>query len=297
MLRIAPDSVVALLRSQGPSISVPGVTSCFLSMEEALDFKPNAVILAGPASLHRAQAIAFAGCVDRMLIEKPLAATSEDSRLIRNALISSRCRAIVGYNLRYWSLLARFREIIQEKSQGRLLRLECHVGQHLSSWRSGTDPSLSVSCQKKLGGGVFRELSHEIDYCHWICGTPIRVSGRSSRHLAYGDVEDCADLWMDFSDGSHAVIHMDMIDHSKRRGLRAICELGTVELDFMAPFLRVAGKELDLHDVPLLTSTYEKELLDLLGNGDGSPAATPDDGVAVLEVIESAEAFNKQHES
>ena len=129
------------------------------------------------------------------------------------------------------------------------MRFEAHVGQHLATWRVGVNPKESVSCHRALGGGVLRELSHEIDYSLWICGAPEKVRARSSRYLKYGDAEDSADIWMDLPGGVHAAIHMDMNDRMPRRNIRAICENGTIELDFLNSSLLVnvqlrSGKKL-----------------------------------------------------
>ena len=287
--QILPEAEVALLRTMGPTISGPGISACFHSMEEALKFHPEAAIIAGPASQHEEQGTALMESVGKLLIEKPLAASREGAIHIRDAAAKKKTRVIVGYNLRYFQPLRLFRDLIIQEKYGRLHRLECHVGQHLSAWRLAQDPSLSVSSRKELGGGVFRELSHEIDYCLWICGAPSRVRGRASRHLDYGNVEDCADVWLEFINGSHASIHLDMIDPVKRRNARALCERATLEFDFLSASIRVNGELLDLGTVAPLQRTYVEELEDLFGSGEASPAASCEEGVAVLDVIEKAE--------
>jgi len=289
VLQLVPDAEVALLRCHGPKVTIPGAAACFSSMEEALEFRPQAAVIAGPATLHREHAIALAGCAEMLLIEKPLASTTAAGREIRAAVLSGNARAIVGYNLRYFPLLAMFRNLLLEQRYGRLCRLECHVGQHLSTWRPGNDAGQSVSGRRDLGGGVLRELSHEIDYCLWICGAPSSVTGRVSKHLPFGDGEDCVDLWLEFPDGAHAAIHLDMIDHCKRRTARAICEQATLELDFLSPSLSVNGKLLETRETSPLAGTYIDELRDVLGAGANSPAASCEDGLAVLDVIEQAE--------
>lgn len=287
VLCCVPEAEIAVLRTQGPAISLPGVGACFQSLEEAKSFRPKTVIIASPASLHLLHAQTFAGIAEQMLIEKPLASTVEQARELQHA-VGTRCRVIVGYNLRYWLPLQRFRQLVLEKRHGTLIRLEAHVGQHLSTWRAGADPSSNVSCHRELGGGVFRELSHEIDYCLWICGVPDGVRARKSRHFSYGDVEDNVDLWLDFPGGAHAAIHMDMIDRTPRRVLRAICEEATFELNFLTRKISVNG-ETEAWDNEPTSDTYRLELEDLLHGRTEALGATCQDAISVLKVIEAAE--------
>lgn len=288
--RLLPESEIGVMRFNGSKDELPDGFEFCANIKEAIDFNPKVAILAGPATTHLEQVIALSDKLDSMLIEKPIATSVEEGKKIIQSLSLSRCRAIVGYNLRYTPALRCFKKLIEKKEYGRLFRLESHVGQHLSDWRQGIDPIKTVSSQKSLGGGAFRELSHEIDYCLWICGKPIRVRGRQAKYLPYGDVEDCVDLWLDFRDGSHASIHMDMIDHSKRRVLRAVCEHSTLEFDFMTQELQVNGVLLNSpENGSPLSETYDHEIMDLMGYFHESPAASCQDALAVLEVIEEAE--------
>lgn len=289
VLHLLPEAEIALLRTVGPSVSNPGIAACFHSMEEALEFHPDAAIIASPSTQHEDQALALMQRVGKLLVEKPLAASLEAAIHIRDLALEKKTRLILGYNLRYFKPLRIFRDLLIQEKYGKMHRLECHVGQHLSSWRLGEDPTLSVSSRKELGGGVFRELSHEIDYCLWICGSPSKVQGRASRHLDYGNVEDCADVWLEFACGSHASIHLDMIDRVTRRNARAVCEQATMEFDFLSSLIRVNGEVLDLGTVTPIQETYLDELKDLFGSGEMSPAASSADGVAVLDVVERAE--------
>lgn len=287
--RVFPEAEVTILKKTDSGEMPPEGVKLFRLPEEARSYSPEVVIVASPAMRHREDVELFAGVAERILLEKPLAASVTDATSIGDTVRASALRAIVGYNLRYFRPLALFREMLLGEEYGPLRRLECHVGQHLSQWRGGKDPSASVSSRKDLGGGAFRELSHEIDYALWICGSPSGVRARASRHLDYGDAEDCVDLWLDFDGDRHSCIHLDMIDRSVRRTARAVCERGTLELDFLSSTLRVNGDLLDIGSSDTVSETYERELRDLCGDGQNSPAATCEDGIAVLRVIETAE--------
>ena len=76
----------------------------------------------------------------------------------------------VGYNLRCFPSLSRFRDLIHEDLFGKPLSVRCEIGQYLPDWRPTSDYRAGVSARSDLGGGALMELSHEIDYLSWIFG-------------------------------------------------------------------------------------------------------------------------------
>jgi predicted dehydrogenase len=286
---LAQEARIALLRHR--YTSSPEGTPVFRTLEDAAAFEAELVILASPASHHATQAVSLLPTCKAMLIEKPLADSVESGRFILDAVGASDAKTLVGYNLRFLSLLQQLRSLIHTKEHGNLLRFEAHVGQHLSLWRPGTVPEESVSAKPELGGGVFRELSHEIDYALWICGSPQRVRGRANACLLSSECEDSVDIWIDFASGVQAALHMDMVDRLPRRVIRVICEHATLELDCIRQRLLVnENPVLMLHQSS--EETYLKEI-ESVWNATFSEDAQPEgatcrEAMNVLEVIEQA---------
>lgn len=99
------------------------------------------------------------GCSCAVLVEKPLYATY--------------CEAIydfeiyVGYNLRFHPITQYLKNSIEKEN---IISIQGYVGQYLPSWRPNTDYSASYSASKANGGGVLRDLSHELDLYHYLFG-------------------------------------------------------------------------------------------------------------------------------
>lgn len=71
-------------------------------------------------------------------------------------------KIIVAYNLR-------FHPVIDFLKQYEYIYLNASVGQDLQQWRE--EPyTKNYSAKKKYGGGVLRDLSHEIDYIQYLTG-------------------------------------------------------------------------------------------------------------------------------
>ncbi|MBY0415671.1 MAG: hypothetical protein K2Q18_15970 [Bdellovibrionales bacterium] len=79
----------------------------------------------------------------------------------------------VLYNLRMSPLL----EILKAKLQSqKIVSANVYCGQYLPSWRPTRDYRETYSAKKEAGGGVIRDLSHELDYTTWLVGDFKQVS-------------------------------------------------------------------------------------------------------------------------
>jgi predicted dehydrogenase len=108
--------------------------------------------------------IGFHGTV---LVEKPLLHEIYD-------LPKNKFKNIwVGYNLRFHPLIQKLRRVIEKEPA-----ISVHVvaGQYLPHWRPTQDHRSSYSARRQEGGGVLRDLSHELDYVTWLFGPWKRIT-------------------------------------------------------------------------------------------------------------------------
>jgi CMP-N,N'-diacetyllegionaminic acid synthase len=73
----------------------------------------------------------------------------------------------------------------------KILNINIFCGSNLPDWKK-TDYSKSYSASKKLGGGVLLDLSHEIDYLHWIFGD-LNILYSYNKKISNLDI-DCDDF-------------------------------------------------------------------------------------------------------
>ena len=129
---------------------------------------PDYVVVANETSAHLAtvEALAAAGFAGRLLIEKPLGEGP--------AVPPGRFAQVgVAYNLRFHPLLGALRERL---AGDRICAIEVYCGQHLPDWRPDADYRTGYSADPDRGGGVLRDLSHELDYLLWLGGRWRRVA-------------------------------------------------------------------------------------------------------------------------
>lgn len=297
--KLSPNALIGILtKSQNEKFFI-GSNFIYLSdVNEALEFNPKLICIANPSSFHIETANKFLKKGVHIFIEKPL---SHSINGVREFIVRCNAEGVkvsVGYNLRFFDALINFKKLIKGGCCGKLLSFRVEVGQNIKTWRPNMDYRSSVSVSKKLGGGVLLELSHELDYIHWIFGKVHAVSAWVGRqdNLAV-DVEDSVHAIMSFdADASgHQLVgtlSMDFLRHDKTRGCEVVGSSGTLR------FCGISGK-VDFFGVGMnqwktlfnsergIEGTYELQLINILNDlqDNNLIGASVEDGLNVLELI------------
>lgn len=300
--RSAPGIAVAALRHRDADVPADvRLDRCTTSLDEALAWRPDAAIVASPAPHHLAVASALVDAGVHLLVEKPFADRADG---VAPLLDRARARGVViatGYNLRFVPSLRRFRALLAQGIVGRVHSVRAEAGQHLASWRPGTDWRVGVSARAALGGGVLRELSHELDYLRWCFGEVASVSATLAR-VAFPeiDVEDTAHLVLRFRDGAPAPVaqvSLDFTRHDATRRCIAIGTEGSLEWDGIAGTVRHRAPGTPqwtlCHDAPVPRDhgyTLQWAHFVRCIRTAQTPRVSGDDGLAVLHIIDATRA-------
>ncbi|HRK01887.1 MAG TPA: Gfo/Idh/MocA family oxidoreductase [Oligoflexia bacterium] len=226
------------------------------------------------------------GYTGALLIEKPVF----DKR--PEAPISSPFSLCgVGYNLRFLPVLQRLKELLGNDT---IVTVNVYVGQYLPSWRpkraNGTD---SYSAKKKLGGGVLRDLSHEIDYIQWIFGewTNLTALGGKISDVTI-DSDDAYSILLKTKRCSNVVVHMNYLNRSAKRFMIVNSNKGTWIADLITGQLEIQRftqdeQIIEKHGVnsDFTYSLMHKHLL----AGETSICCTLNEAMQTLAAIEACE--------
>ncbi len=231
---LLPDAQIAVWRQHSAAGSVPeGANHMLASMEEALAFAPDAVIVSSPASEHVANALPFVERNIPLFVEKPLAARADTLRNFAQQCNASRGFVMVGYVLRFLPALHAIKKLITEGALGEVYTARIEVGQHLPDWRPDSDYREGVSAQAKLGGGALLELSHEIDYATWLFGWPSALQcSRSRLSKLEIDVEDSAHMLMEYP-GKRVAVQLDFLQRVANMAVQIVGANATLEADLI----------------------------------------------------------------
>ena len=299
--RLFPEAKIQILRKdETRSKNSLGITE-ISSLDEAMRFLPEIVVICNPASEHINTALKFVDSGANIFIEKPISHSSKEIVKLISALKATNGVLIVGYNLRYLKSLQEFRGHLREGLIGKPLSVRCEVGQYLPSWRPKKDYRDSVSAKRELGGGVLLELSHEIDYLRWIFGEVDWVRATLLRQSELEiDVEDTVHLTLGFEnktpDGQLiASLNMDFIRHDTTRTCTVIGDRGSLRWDGIlgeVSFFQAEKKSWEtlFNNDNGIEETYILEWQELIRaiEQNTSPAVTGEDGLRVVEIIEAA---------
>lgn len=202
-------------------------TRKFLSLEEALLWNPDGVVVATPHIHHLSVARQAIDAGADVLIEKPI---SHNLNGVADLLAfgKSKNRNIyVVCNMRFHPAIRILRENIS--ALGDVRYVYAYFGEWLETMRPNIDYRTVYSAHKDMGGGLILDCIHEIDYLGWFFGSVSSLSCSTDKLSALEiDVEDYASLHLKYDCGVHAEIHMDYLQRLKRRGCEIIGERGSL---------------------------------------------------------------------
>lgn len=246
--QLYPNAKVIAVSSSGklPQQLISDADKVCLDIEDAIAAKPDMAIVASPATMHSKHATTLIKAGIPILIEKPLTASVTDAQNIIETAKQHNVAVSVGYCLRYMPVIQALKDIIHTGSMGKIYNVYCETGQYLPDWRPTKNYRYSVSASKSLGGGALLELSHEVDYLHYIFGDlkPVAAILRSSEELEL-EVEDLADVLALTSDNSVVNIHLDFLQKTPRRIIRIITENGSIDCDLIDNSLKITKRDKD----------------------------------------------------
>lgn len=125
------------------------------------------VFICTPDFLHARQAIPALEAGKHVFLEKPMAITIEDCDRILAAAEKSSGRLFVGHNMRYFSVMRKMYDLIQEGRIGQVEAIWCRhfVGNggdyYFKNYNSEREYTTSLLLQKG---------AHDIDIIHWLAG-------------------------------------------------------------------------------------------------------------------------------
>ena len=260
------------------------------TMEAALAHEhADYVVLADRTSEHwdTLNRLANCGFSGRVLVEKPL--FDQPLPLPRHTFE----QVAVAYNLRFHPLARRLRDFLL--NQPRLVSAHAYVGQYLPQWRPGSDYRLGYSARRAEGGGVLRDLSHELDLCHWLLGPWKRLTAQGGHFSALEiDSDDSFSLLMSTERCPSVTVQMNYLDRMVKRELLVNTTDHTVRIDFVAGVFEVDGNTEMLAPVDR-DYTYRAEHAVMLA-GETGIACSLEQGLETVVTIAATERAAREQQ-
>ncbi|OGT37991.1 MAG: hypothetical protein A3F11_03205 [Gammaproteobacteria bacterium RIFCSPHIGHO2_12_FULL_37_14] len=256
----------------------------YATIEAALAQEPiDYVIISNPTYLHHASLVELIQCgySGIVFIEKPLYAKLE---LLPDHRIQ---KILIGYNLRFCDQLLDIKKSLQDEE---LISFSTQVGQYLPDWRN-TDYRQCYSAKNKHGGGVLRDLSHELDYSLWICGRGLEVTAIGGQYSELEiDADDVYSVMMRCEKCPVVSLQLNYLNRIPRREILIQTKKHTVGLDLIKGISIVDGA-IKSHAPDSLVKTYVAQHQAVI-TSDFSNFCHYEQGLAIMKLIEAIEHAN-----
>ncbi len=264
--------------SRHPVESAP----CFSTLKQAIScWLPEYVVVANNTNEHHQtlQNLIDYGFQGHLLIEKPL---FEKTFELGPQKFS---HAAVAYNLRCHPLIMKLKEILNP--QVKIATAFIYVGSFLPDWRPGTDYRKSYSAIREKGGGVLRDLSHELDYAGLLFGPWRRLTAMGGR-LGTLDIssDDAYSILMETERSPLVTLHMNYLDQIPRREIRITTDQESIHIDLIQNTL-VINDTYTAYQVAR-DDTYRSQHM-LMLKGDTRTLCSMEEAMETLITIEAAE--------
>jgi predicted dehydrogenase len=264
-------------------------TPAYTSIQEMFkEYDPQYVVIANETAAHLETLIDIqnAGYKGKILIEKPLFRTFADLQHLKNSDTSN---MYVAYNLRYHPVIAKLKQMLQSET---IIQAHVYTGQYLPTWRPNVDYSTSYSASKVQGGGVIRDLSHELDYLLWLFGDwqSLVASGGKVSDLII-DSDDHFTSIFRMANQAHVVLHINYLERTPRRQITVNTLNGTITADLISGSIQSQQEQFSFQTAR--DDTYRAQHLDCM-----SPAPLHMCSfVAGCHVMQLIEAMEKSSDS
>jgi predicted dehydrogenase len=217
----------------------------FQDFADIAAIKPVAAFVTSPTSLHLEQTLA---CIEKgihTLVEKPLSHTAEGLTQLKESVTKKGVYVHVGYMMRFHPLVQKLKQVISEKTYGKLLSFTTHWGEYLPDWHPWEDYRTSYAARKELGGGAALTLSHDLDLANWLSDAPVRNYYGLKNYASALEVntEAGADFLIEYQNGITGHVHLNYFEQPAQRYLKYVFENGSADFDYYANRLTFRTKD------------------------------------------------------
>ena len=277
------QQILKQLNSEVFSISANSPSADFKFLDEALQKQTfDYVVIASQTSQHFSDITCllenkFSG---RVLIEKPL--FDKNQKLGQSSFQFS----AVGYNLRFHPAFIWLKSNLEKL--GTITSANLYVGQYLPTWRPAIAYQNSSSAKLSSGGGVLRDLSHELDMVQNLFGDWRRLVAMGGKFSDLEiETEDTCSVMMENDCCIATTVSLNYLDQIKQRSITINGDSGTISVDFISGIGKLNNTEKTFTTSP--DATYLAQHRAVM-NSDATDTCSLSDGLKVVQMIDAMES-------
>ena len=245
------------------------------------------IVIASKTSQHSSdlKELSSAGFAGKVLVEKPLFASTEKIQTNEFNL------AGVGYNLRFHPAIRWLRTTLPQL--GAISSANFYVGQYLPTWRESRDYRTSSSASIDSGGGVLRDLSHELDLAQIFFGNwhQLTAVGGKFSNLEI-ESQDTFSILLQTEKSPVVSIQLNYLDRLSQRTVIINGDNGTISLDLISGVARFnyVTETFRVESDQTYTAQHNAMIA-----GESNELCSFEQALAVLQTIEAIEIASAKH--
>jgi len=273
----------------------------YIDYQDALENKVDAVFICTPPSSHLSIAFDALKKGYHIFIEKPLSHNLEGVDDFVKDARKKKIKVMLGYMMRFHPGVLKMRELIDKGAIGKIYSVSIYGGQYLPDWHPQSDYKEEYSAQRKLGGGIILDGTHELDYAIWLFGEPQEVfcfyDKVSNLEI---DTEDIFSMLIRTAKGITLEVHGDYLQRNYERRCQILGEKGTIIWDYnqrATKLYTAKKKEWEVFPIEVnWDSVYEREIKHFLNciEKDEQPLVNEEDGLSVLKLAIAAKKSGQE---
>lgn len=260
---------------------------CYNSIKEAItNASFDYIVIANETSAHlnSLKEIIQNDFKGKVLVEKPLFSNYEELEKGFN-------NVYVAYNLRFHPLIHQLKTLLIDEE---ITSVNAYVGQYLPTWRPDSDYTKGYSAFSEQGGGVLRDLSHELDYLMLLFGEwESLVSNASKISNLNIKSEDYVQITYITKNNIQIAVELNYLDRIMQRYMIIQTNNKTIKVDFISNLINCNGEITQF--APLERNhTYQIQHEDVLKSAE--ICCTFAEGLMVMKMIEAVEKSSQLKE-
>jgi predicted dehydrogenase len=277
------------------------------TLEAALDHPDvEAVLLVTPNYHHKEGALACARRGKHLFVEKPIAETIEEGRVMQQVFQMASLTLFVGHCFRRLGAARKVKELVDAGALGSVVLAEANF-----SLPGDLAPDKWRSYRRTCPGGPLLQLGiHHADTLQYWLGPVLRVHGSFAHLVTPAEIDDVGLAVLEFTSGARGVITSSYVS-PKTFSLRLYGSQGVLEYQTELSIWPDAGRMDEATTLTLRTRTGSEQvdferrnmLVDELAEfahcvrGEAEPETGAQEGLAALAVIQGALRSHRLHKS
>ena len=227
--------------------------------------------------------------VKNIFVEKPISNNFKKIERFRKKYPKYKNKILVGYVLLFNELFTKTLRLIQKDKIGTIISANVVCNSNFKNWRKNKKYYRTVSANKKLGGGVLNELSHELNYAIKLFG-PIqkvysKIKYQSNKKI---DVETEAQIYCSTKNKIDLGIFINFLSNKEERYCEIVGTKGKLLLDFKNKKIILGNnKTYNIYKNPM----YKKQLNFFLNKSKNKSKITLEKFNNSLETVKLIEAI------